>query len=527
MLDLVIKVGALMSGTNSSSINRIFVHSMTTDSHNTIVQLHRSLGITTPSHVTVMHMSEALESGNTTHACLRASLIRSDAYRIAVRSRFRDACYTLLGDDDEDAFRDFDLALTASNSEPTEVTDDDISSAVRYCSRYERRYVDIIQKNYAMLMNGEQPSERFTSDMLTQFRADHSFTICDLHAIVREMHVKSRHDPPRPPIEDVAMSQTPPPKNDAINVTPPTEEKTCVDSIQISTIANNDVMQQILIIGDREYGRPWYALEFLAYVDKCSSIVDPCDLAKHVSTLLRTHLACWEETRGVYQELLGDVLDEIDFVRKYVGRHNTLDFSDVVRTEILKSPTYEQRIKNRLMTVQKRLYDVLLDVDDMKTLFEQAKSKSVGVSDDAVATLLHNHRRECDALISEVVRVYVDVLSREPDQTELETDLRQFRDARVIVLSTHICDIDCLVAQKILLAVRLSKGYEFHDVIKTRLRSAYHKASGGVHVPMQLLYIMLEKVLTVSESTLCNTSDARGLAGVVLDEINKALDESC
>lgn len=521
-----------MSGSNSSWLNPIIVRDMTIEHHNIIIHLHRSLGLITPSHVTMAHMCEALESGEITSACLHTSLVRSDAYRIAVRSRFRDACYTLLGDDDEEAFWGFDLAMASSNSEAIEVTDEAIMKAVRCCARYEIRYSDIIRRNYSMLMNGDLPSDDFTASMFSRFREDQAFTISDLHSIIRNSQLQGQMQGNVKMLNDVSSTSP----DNSLNTSLVPENIPVVDdpvdAINSHIFAPSPVfldrerLKQILHIGDCEYGRPWYALELMAYMEGCSSFHDRTQLTDHICKLVDKHQSCWEDTRAVYQELLGDSLDEIDFVRKYVGRHQDPAFHEIVRDEILTSEVYEQRIKNRLTIVQKRLYDVLLDADDMKTLFEQAKSKRVGVSDDAVATLLHNHKRECDALMSDVVRVYVDVLSREPDQVELESDLRQFRAFHAIVLSNETCDIASLVAQKIELAVRLSKGFEFHDVVKTRLRSAYHKASGGVHVPMQLLYSMLEGVLRVSEATLRNTDNAHGLIGVVQSQVCKALNET-
>lgn len=285
-----------------------------------------------------------------------------------------------------------------------------------------------------------------------------------------------------------------------------------------------EVIRQILLVADREYQRPWYALELVAYLAECALIKDPAALLAHVCALLAEHAAAWELARGAHAHLLGDVLDEIDFVRKYVGRHRTSDFGASLPGEILASPLYEHRITNRLAVVQKRLYDIALEEDEVSRLFVQAQAASVGVSDDDVSSLLHAHRRECDALVSEVVSVFVEILNREPDHVELGEEVKLFRDMGAVVISSLPRDAECLASVRIELAVRLSKGFEFHDVIKTRLRSAYHQAHGGVHVPMQALYTMLERVILISEATLRLRGCVNGVAAIVDQEIRRTSD---
>lgn len=478
---------------------------MSTSSKMIVGSMHASLGITTPSNHAMQHMASAVDGGNITEACLRASLIRSDAYRTSVRTRFRDACYALLGDDDEPAFGVFEhSAGHSAGYDPVEVSDEQIELAVRHGTRFGERYVDLIRRNFSMLMNGELPSDTFEMTMLTRFRDDPTFRIDDLQSIIRSMPTSAELSPAWEiySIEqamDLPQLPTPPP-----TPTPTTSP--------MPRTVDPDVIQQVLLVGDREYGRPWYALELIAYMEECAVISDVRALRKHVTRLLSDHVAAWECARGIHGRLLGDVLEETDFVRKYVGRHREVGFEATMTGEIICSPVYGERIRGRINSVQMRLYDMELNEDDLYNLVQKAKSGCAGVAEEDVSSIVHAHRRECDALISEVVGVYVDVLSREPDQTELDEEVKRFRTAGAVAIS-H--DDALLHAARVELAVRLSKGFEFHDVIKTRLRLAFHQASGGVHIAMQTMYVMLERVLGASEATLRSHSGSNGLATIV------------
>lgn len=498
---------------------------MSTESRDLVLDIHKSLGVNAPSQLTIQNMSIALDIGSVTAPCLRASLIRSDAYRVSVRSRYRGSCYALLGEDDEVSFKLFDAALTKAHSEPIEVEDADINLAVRWSARFESRYVDVVRRNYSTLMNGEQPSEEFTAAMVAKFRDDPTFTLDDLHVIIRSLPVPSLNPIARPSGEESTGGEAPFDIHTHTMTALAMSMRAPAPAPQVDT-ADPETIRQILLVADRVFGRPWFALELVAYISVCAVIKDPIALHAFVSSLLDEHAAAWEQARSAHAHLLGDVLEEIDFVRKYVGKHRAPGFSASLPGDILASPTYEQRITNRLAVVQKRLYDVALEDEELSRIFVQARTAALGVADDDVAILLHDHRRECDALVSEVVGVYVEILNREPNHMELADDIKVFRDGGAVVLSEQPQDAECLTSMRMELAVRLSKGFEFHDVIKTRLRSAYHQAHGGVHVPIQALYIMLERVLMISESTIRSRGCVNGVAAIVDQEIRRTSEAS-
>lgn len=465
-----------------------------------MVDIHVSLGIATPSLNTIQHMASALDAKSLSEDCLKTSLLRSDAYRQSVRTRFRDACYALLGADDEPGFKLFDARLTSrsTDGEPTEVSEETIRTAVRHGLVYEFRYLDLIRRNYAMLANGEQPSDVFTHTMITRFKDDPLFSLDHLQLIIREMVLLDL--PPEAahvPIPDAQIEH--------VSIPAAQNEHASIEHPQIQ---HAPAVRRMLTTGDRVYGRPWYAIELVAYLGDCLPIEDQAVLTQHVTSLLRDHSLAWELARSVHADLLGDSLGEIDFVRRYVGRHQTTGFAQTLESDILASPLYGERIRSRLSIVQMRLYDVVLQEEEFVRLIERARDSAVGVSDDEVSNLLHTYRRECDALVSEVVSVYVDVLSREPDNSELQDEIKRFREA------------DCMDARTDL-AIRLSRGYEFHDVVKTRLRSAFHSAA-GVHVQMRTLYSMLEAVLGETERVLREVG-THGLVLVVDAQVRREI----
>lgn len=480
---------------------------MSVASRTDVINIHTDLGIPPPSHHTVMHMASAMDEGTLTDDLLRASLVQSDAYRSSVRTRFRDACYTLLGEDDDAGFRAF-VNVNAHAQAQAQVSDDEIETAVRHGARFESRYVELIRRNYVTLMSGEQPSESFVSGMASRFRVDPFFRLEHLQATIRELllPLPSKEETPVPPPSPLTPTPT--------QILTPTQTQTHPQTRE----PDRTRQLQVLLIGDLEYGRPWYALESIAYLSECLEIQDTQQsttiLQGHIKTLLCDHTEAWERARAVHFRLLGDTLDEVDFVRRYVGRHRVPGFDDLLSSEILATPLYEQRIRAKLCTVQMSLYDVALTDDELTMLFGHARITGVGVSDDEVSKVLHSHRRECDELASQVVGVYVAVLSREPDGSELATDVKRFRDTGATTAAGRLDE------SRVELSIRLSRGYEFHDVVKTRLRSAY-QTCGGAHVPMQLLYSMLERVLQATETTLRAHDGAQGLTSLVDCEISR------
>lgn len=480
------------------------------------MSVHASLGIAIPSQHTVSHMANALETGTLTAECLRASLVQSDGYRSSVRTRFRDTCYTLLGDDDEEGFRLFDLkfGIVSTSESQVEVSDEEIDRAVRQGARFESRYVDLIRRNHMMLKSGTQASEEFVAAMMARFRTDMTFSLEAVQTMIRAMpHGRSDEHQSTPERQmDAAEAE-------AVEQQEIESSAGCAreSSSQIVRSLDPGVVHQVLLVGDREYGRPWYAIEMIAYMEECVNVqATEASIHDHVKTLLRDHTDAWDQARAVHARLLGEELDELEFVRRYVGRHQVSGFAEMLSIALMDTPLYEERIRGRLLAVQARLYDVPLSDDEVRMLILQSRSVGVGVSDDDVSGVLHAHRRECDGLVSEVVGVYVEVLSREPDQTELCEDVKRFRATGATS--------GCLQESRVALAVRLAGGYEFHDVVKTRLRSAYHQAcGGGIHVPLQVLYQMLERVLIATETTLRANGGGKGLATLVETEIRNAI----
>lgn len=160
---------------------------MSTESRASIISVHASLGMNAPSHYALQHMASSMDGDGLTEDCLRAALVRSDAYRLSVRTRYRDVCYALLGDDDDTAFRVFDSSQSTRDGELVEVSDSAIHYSVRQSTRFEARYTELVRRSFSTLRNGEQPTESFTTAMVSRFKDDPSFLLDDLHTIVRAM----------------------------------------------------------------------------------------------------------------------------------------------------------------------------------------------------------------------------------------------------------------------------------------------------------------------------------------------------
>lgn len=393
---------------------------MSDTSRASIIRVHVSLGMNAPSHYALHHMASSMDGDGLTEDCLRAALVRSDAYRLSVRTRYRDACYALLGDDDDTAFRAFDSAQSTHDGEPVEVSDTAISASVRQSSRFQTRYKDLVCRSFSTLRNGEQPTDTFTTEMVFRFRDDPSFLLDDLHTIIRTMPLcPTQSFTPSPSSVAPSDSSASLTGSDSFN------DISCADSLVeaappahlLSRGIHSAAVRQVMLVGDHEYGRPWYAQELVAYVEECLSVTNVVALHLHVNSLLREHAAAWESARCVHAHLLGDVLEEIDFVRRYVGRHREPVFEQALSLEILASSQYQEKIRKRLGVVQKRLYDLALREDELQRLSMLAMHSGVGVADDEVSSMLHGYRRECDALVSEVVGVYVVVLVESPTRT--------------------------------------------------------------------------------------------------------------
>jgi hypothetical protein len=238
------------------------------------------------------------------------------------------------------------------------------------------------------------------------------------------------------------------------------------------------------------FNRPMFIQEYFKYVIEKNTL----DLG--IEDLHVTHNFKYNKLRSIFQSYTGKSISEYYFVKKYLYKVDDPTFYDNNIDEIVNSIEYKQGMQKVLADKYQKMFDLSLYGSDIDYIFNIVKTKKLDIITEEIDLVLEQLKAETDEIISNIFKVYMDVLQRAPDMSEIERYVSFYRERKdTQTNATTNAELERIIVRTL----------EFHDIIKKHIRSIYleNKEKEILHSSMyDILNRIISRIDEVNMKTL-------------------------
>lgn len=239
------------------------------------------------------------------------------------------------------------------------------------------------------------------------------------------------------------------------------------------------------------FNRPMFIQEYFKY------IVEKNTNDQSIEDLLKTHTFKYNKLRSIFQSYTGKSISEYYFVKKYLYKVDDPSFYDNNIDDIVNSIEYKQGMQKVLFDKYQKMYDVSLYDSDIDYIFDIVKTKKLDILTEELDFILQILKEQTDEIVSNIFKVFGDVLLRAPDMSEIEKYISFFRERK----DSHTPASSNGELERILV-----RTLEFHDIIKKHIRTIYseNKDKEILHSSM---YDILNRIISRIDEVNMRTLD--------------------
>jgi len=418
-------------------------------------------------------------------------LLKSQDYSNIIRNTFMDVFYERLSENNYyELFDEFQKHYTDKK-----VDISDISSFITESGIFREKYHHVIVTVYEA-MKGQEPSEQEVNSYLLKFKQNSKYDIDDLRVDIsmatspfdmdenicgdlseeEQTEIFELWEDKAKFLEFYRSAKTAQPRE--ILPQQVMEMKPTIENKSDNTLSIVDSFETI-------FKRNMNVREYLLYFDKLAKLNEK-EKDTFIMSLKRVHDELFVNVQDILLRYLGSNLDEDGFIKNYLHRSNEENFIDRLKQDIILSDDYESKMKERLASLYKSLYDTTLDSIEASYLFTSIKNKGYDLLNEDLNNEIVSFKSKTDNIIERILNIFLDTFEREPDTYEVSKYLQIYRDNS----SSPIADIDNIVEHD------LQESLEFHDVIKKKIKKLYSSIHNSSIAP-SIVYTLLKKVLDI------------------------------
>jgi hypothetical protein len=144
------------------------------------------------------------------------------------------------------------------------------------------------------------------------------------------------------------------------------------------------------------------------------------------------------------------------------------------------------------------MYDQPLNVNDIEYVFEIIKNKKLPIVSEDIEIILQQFKQETDEIVSQLFKLFMEILTRPPDMSEIEYYVSFYRDRK---------DIETISTTNMSVEKTLISTLEFHDIIKIHIKKCF-KEKFQKEILQSVMYEVLNKILKIiPEISMKNLDD--------------------
>lgn len=241
---------------------------------------------------------------------------------------------------------------------------------------------------------------------------------------------------------------------------------------------------------EQVFERPMFVEEYFKYIVKNPSVFD------NVQELYSLYRKIYIQTITIVRDFSRQEMSEWDFIKKYLSEIDSHDFIKTLIHQLIKTDCYQKAMKDMILIWYKKLYDSVLNSDDLQYLFNIMSDKQIHLNDEKLVEEIKQFKMETDEYVENIFGTYTRVLQRQPDIYEIDQYICYYRHHKNIEKSVVEIYLENLLVNTL----------EFHEIIKQTIKAAYSEKYPTKDIPPSKLYIKLQEI-TSKLSTKSNLLD--------------------
>jgi hypothetical protein len=435
----------------------------------------------------------SIEKGDKTLDDFKSFILKTPDYKNVVKSFFIDAFYDKLNDTDYHSLYDmFHQSFTGKIVGKKDVVDFICASDI-----FTQKYSSIICSMFDVLAN-RQPLDAELSYFLHQFSEDSDYTIDRMKEDILQEKYKEEHikDPANVDVvsekiwteeEEVLLKDVDILSmiKQVLHLDDKTSIKNALTSPQnIETAENPKERMDLVDCFERVFGRSMFAREYIFY-GKTFVDGDKSKTEQSFKDFKKQYDSMKNDVTVLLKEYLGKDITEQEIIKEYLENIHDADFAKVFENEIIASSEYSEKMKERLCSLYKHLYDEQLDSTDADYIFQSVKDKKCKLFDETLNNHIVEYKNYIDSLAERVLHLYMETYDREPDECEMSRYMRYYRSQQ---------DTPQEKVEKTIV-YELRDSLEYHDIVKDKIRKLYEKVIGNDRPQTSVMYKVLKQVL--------------------------------
>jgi hypothetical protein len=155
-------------------------------------------------------------------------------------------------------------------------------------------------------------------------------------------------------------------------------------------------------------------------------------------------------------------------------------YSADIISELVKTPLYETQMCKRITDLYGEMYRTKLETHDLQYMFQCIQQKRIDIKSAAIGENISSLYTETQKYTKAMKQVYTTILNRDPDALEYVHQLQVYRDA------SDVLTTDSRLREE------LYSGFEYHDILKSRIREVYNDMAKKEMLPSQQFAVLKE-----------------------------------
>lgn len=232
------------------------------------------------------------------------------------------------------------------------------------------------------------------------------------------------------------------------------------------------------------FSRDITVFEFLKYAPLSLARIRDGTIGTWLEEIKRRHEHDYATIKNMHLIFMDHPLSEIDYIKSYLSAVDDEAYPDHVTAKLLATETYAVKMRALISGVYCSLYRSELEEPDQQYMLECIRSRGIDLKSDAISQQVTALKGETDEYEAHMKAVYTAVLCRDPDALEWRGHLYAYRAAS---------DPEATDA---LLREELYEGYEYHDILKQRIRKTFIELKNKDPLPSQQFALLKQALLS-------------------------------
>ena len=410
------------------------------------------------------YWTNAIAKGDKSMADLTFFLLKNKEYLTSVKARFTDMYYDYLGNADKSNHEMFEDMIAYFGDRL--LTDEDMWDFISNSSVFYRQYTDIIIKVFKSCYD-RLPYDEEIRTYMTKFQGDRNYSVeCMQQEVLAQNAAKIQSGGGAAIVKVMGKSE------------------------ESRAMAAPSLLDDIFFVEQYEnvFNRNMNVREYLMHIKDLRARKNSDELVGYIQDIYQTQTLHYQNIKEIMHVFLNEYVSEEDFLSKYLVRINECNFIENLRREVISSPAYEEKIKEKIQNTYQKLFGERMSMDDTDFLFDQVRALGLELLHDQINQMVVQFKEDNEDTMQRIFDIYMEVYDREPDVNEQNRFIAFIRDHQ----GRSDEDVDNLIV------LELKNALEYHDVLKRKIAKIYTAMKKDTVFP-STMYRVLNKVLPMKE----------------------------